>query len=94
MLVNVFADIGGCFSNPCLTGTCFAQDHGGFSCVCPDGYVGNTCGERIIESNGIKYYILEERLSWPNARSACISRNLILTSVVNRGAHNLLRGYT
>ena len=86
------SDIGGCFSSPCLRGTCEPEDNGGFSCDCPTGYSGTTCGERLIESGGIKYYIFEEKLSWENARSECLGKNLIMTSIIDKPAHDLLRG--
>ena len=87
-----FAEIGDCISNPCLGGaTCLPEVNGGFTCLCPVGIFGNTCEEAQL--NGFSYSVFGERKSWSDARDDCLNRGLVLTSIVNKDAHNLLKRF-
>ena len=57
----------------------------------PDDVTGQNCEEAI--RNGFKYTVYTENATWEEAQDACEAGGLVLTSIFDTQAHELLLTY-
>ena len=81
---SYISDLRGCAGEHCKNGaTCFSRDPPEFySCDCPNNWHGQNCDSTTFD--GFQYLIMDDLKAWEEARTECMNRGYVLTSITTR----------